>query len=75
MNLKALEAEMTRAAIFSTAIEIIALIIFFWLMYLVTKNAIRDGIKESGLVETWAKVVAEKKKEELKRLPDMRAER
>lgn len=32
------------------AAEIIALLFFCWLMYIVTKLAIRDGIKESGLV-------------------------
>ena len=76
MNWKALEAEMTRAAIFGTAVEIIAVMIFLWLMYWVTKNAIRDGIKESGIVETWAKSVAiAKQREELKDLHNMRADR
>lgn len=31
--------------------ELLLLIGFFWLMYWITKRAIRDGIRESGLIE------------------------
>jgi hypothetical protein len=71
-NIKAFEAELTRFAIFSIALEIIALILFFLILYWVIKSAIRDGINESRLGERRTVFTA---REETKDLPPMRAER
>lgn len=71
-NIKGFEAELTRIAIFSVAMEIIALILFFWVLYVVIKSAIRDGINESRLGERRTVITA---REETKDLPPMRAER
>lgn len=71
-NIKGFEAELTRIAIFSVAMEIIALILFFWVLYVVIKSAIRDGINESRLGERRTVITA---REETKDFPPMRAER
>jgi hypothetical protein len=51
MNLHTLEVEMARQAIFLFAVSILVTAICLWLTYLLIKLAIRDGIKESGLIE------------------------
>lgn len=73
MNLKAFELEMTRLAIFSGAVELIAFMLAMWCLYVVIKSAIRDGIKESGLVRNWA-TTAQIKRDKTD-LPDMKADR
>ena len=74
MNWKTFEAELTRIAIFSAAMELIAVIVFFWLLYVVIKSAIRDGINESRLGDRWSQAVV-KSREDVDKLPQMRAER
>lgn len=65
MNLDAitrqLEMEMQRQAIASLVVLAVFLAVMFWLLYIVVKAAIRDGIKESGLVPTWAETVKRSK--------------
>lgn len=56
-----LELEMQRQAIFEIAFLLIVLIVSCWLTYWVIKCAIRDGIRESGLVGNWAQTVANAK--------------
>lgn len=73
-NTKALEMELTRIAIFWAAVELIAVILFFWILYVVIKSAIRDGINESRLGNRWQQTVAASR-EEKSDLPPMRAER
>ena len=46
-----MEIQMGRWILAVILLETAALAFFLWLMYVVTKNAIRDGIKESGLVQ------------------------
>lgn len=46
-----MEIQMGRAAAGGLFLELLLLIGFVWLMYWVTKRAIRDGIRESGLIE------------------------
>lgn len=76
MNINAFEQEMTRLAVFWTAIEIIAFIVTMWVLYAVIKAAVRDGINESGLVKSWATTARKTRSEEAKdNLPDMRADR
>lgn len=76
MNLNALEAAMARQALFELAIAFVLLIGIFWVMYVLTKAAIRDGIKEglreSGLVNAIARSGAPST---AAGLPDMRAGR
>lgn len=50
-NAKALEAELTRMLVFSAAIDLVVLIVSLWVLYLVIKAAVRDGINESRMVE------------------------
>ncbi len=51
------EQEAQRQALLSLVILCVFIAIMFWLLYIVIKAAIRDGIKESGLVPTWAETV------------------
>lgn len=71
---KAFEAELTRITIFWTAVEIVAAIIFFWVLYLVIKAAVRDGVNESRLGARWTRTVAESRAR-ADDLPPMKAER
>lgn len=79
MNLEALqrqvELEMQRQAIFALAVAAILFIVGAWVTYLVVKAAIRDGIKESGLVESWDTTARKARTEGETTLPEMRAER
>ena len=46
-----------------------------WLTYIVIKAAIRDGIKESGLVRTWADTARDARaSSDSKGMPPMRAD-
>lgn len=40
-----------RAFFFWGGISLISLLLGIWITYLVIKNAVRDGIRESGLIE------------------------
>jgi hypothetical protein len=53
----AMEAALTRYAIFSFAVSVLVFMVTMWVLYFVIKSAIRDGIIESGLVERWATTV------------------
>lgn len=77
MNLQALQAEFQRQAIFELAIFLILTMVGFWITYIVIKTAIRDGINESNLVNSWSKTAeAAKEREAISRaLPDMKADR
>jgi hypothetical protein len=72
--MKAFEIEMTRLTLAYAVWEAIAFAIAMAVLYYVVKCAIRDGIQESGLVQTWrtTSAAARSGKQEL---PDMRAER
>lgn len=52
-ELKAFEVEMTRIAVFWTALEILAWCLFFVVLYFVVKAAVRDGINESRMGGKW----------------------
>lgn len=72
MDIRALEIAVQREAIFSLAVLIVLTIAMIWITYVIIKNAIRDGIRESGLIEA-----ARSRNIETKRafdLPDMRAD-
>ena len=51
MDWKAIENELLRFQIWVAAISFIATVAWIWISYIVIKNGIRDGIKESGLLE------------------------
>lgn len=51
MNITALQEELTRLTIFFTTMTIIATAIGLWVLYEIIKAAVREGIKESGLIE------------------------
>lgn len=79
MNLHAFEMQMQRLVLLEIAVGIIAILITAWISYVVLKAAIRDGIKESGLVDSWERTVAKEREKNLDTrpagLPDIRAER
>jgi hypothetical protein len=54
MNFRDLEAAITRESLYQLSIMLLIVAGFFWVLYAVTKAAIRDGIKEglhqSGLM-------------------------
>jgi hypothetical protein len=46
-----MEFEMTRLLLFSAAASLAGFIVTMWVIYVVVKSAIRDGIRDSGLLE------------------------
>lgn len=58
------QIEAQREALLLLIILVVFIAIMFWLSYIVIKAAIRDGIKESGLVPTWAETVRKSKEQE-----------
>ena len=71
MNWRGLEAEITRMQIHLAALELIAFIVFFVVLYFVVKAAVRDGINEANRASRWERTVSKATAD----LPDMRAER
>ena len=74
MQMTQLEFELARAGLFVIGVWVISTAIGLWVMYWLIKSAIRDGINESRLVDSWAKTVAKERKPDLGNLPDMRAD-
>lgn len=77
---KAFEIELQRQALVSLLVLLIFFAVGMWALYHVIKAAIRDGIRESGLLEvrqqTWrAAVNASSGPDTIPHMPDMRAER
>lgn len=56
-NFAAMNAEITRQLIFGAAIWLLGWMLFFWLLYLVVKAAVRDGINESRMGDRWKQAV------------------
>lgn len=78
--LRALEIELQRQALISLLILIVLFAMAMWVLYLVLKAAIRDGIRESGLLEARRSnrvpaVHVAAGSETIPPMPDMRAER
>ena len=71
MNWRGLEAEITRMQIHLAALELIAFIVFFAVLYFVVKAAVRDGINEANRASRWQRTVSKATED----MPDMRAER
>ena len=77
---RAMEIELQRQALISLIVLIVFFAITMWVLYLVIKAAIRDGIRESGLLErrsaTWASTVrSSSSPDTIPQMPEMRAER
>lgn len=74
--MKQLEIELTRLAIWYVAAYLLGFIITMLALYYVIRSAIRDGIRDSGLVQTWQRIVASQMKPHADTLPpDIRADR
>ena len=71
MNWRELEAEITRMQIHLAALELIAFIVFFVVLYFVVKAAVRDGTNEANRASRWQRTVSKATED----MPDMRAER
>lgn len=83
MDFQALEIELTKMAVWVAAAQLLAFCITMFVLYLVIKAAIRDGINESKLVNrTWQEGAADPMardavrgvKEAAKVLPPMHAD-
>jgi hypothetical protein len=78
MTLRALQHELVIQQIFIFSILVALFFIANWIFYLAMKAAIRDGIKESGLVQDWKYYAknADLNKDAKRKvhLPDMRAD-
>lgn len=74
MNFNALQAQIERAMFWTTIAECIAGALGLWLMYWLTKTAVRQGIKESGLIEALQRSRRENERQR-DDLPEMRADR
>jgi hypothetical protein len=78
--LNAVQAEMQRQVLIALLISLMCFIVTMWVLYVVIKAAIRDGIRESGLIESrltsWSSVVkAAGGPDTVPHIPEMRAER
>jgi hypothetical protein len=78
MTLRALQHELVIQQIFIFSILVALFFIANWIFYLAMKAAIRDGIKESGLVQDWKYYARNadlnKNAERRVQLPEMRAD-
>lgn len=78
MNFETLQIELTRIAIWAIAAQVVAFLATMFVLYLVIKSAIRDGINESKMGDTWrwhVSASAAAPHEGAKDLPPMRADR
>ncbi|MBA2676138.1 hypothetical protein [Ramlibacter sp.] len=76
MDIKALEAAILRDQLVLLAITAISVIITIVISYLVLRAAIRDGIRESGLVQAMSRVAGTTPPlRDTTNLPEMRADR
>lgn len=57
-NLKEFEMQMTKAAFQLMVLEAIGFMLAMWVLYIVIKYAIRDGINESRLGNDWQRTAA-----------------
>lgn len=76
MNFETLQIELTKMAAWAIFAEAIAFAAGMMVLYFVLKAAIRDGINESKMGDTWRRHVnVARTTEEVKDLPPMRADR
>lgn len=70
MNAETFTEQINRTLVWLFAVELIAVIVTLFLLYLVIKAAIRDGIRESGVIDAM-----HRRHIDTKNLPEGRAER
>ncbi|NPC57018.1 hypothetical protein [Caenimonas soli] len=58
MNVQAFQLELTRMLLWYLGLSLVGFIATMWVLYIVVKSAIRDGINESGLVGNWRRTAA-----------------
>lgn len=76
MDMRAFEAAIVRAQLFELAVILVCLILSILITYLVLRAAIRDGIRESGLIEALGRSATRTPRIGTDvELPDIRAER
>jgi heme/copper-type cytochrome/quinol oxidase subunit 2 len=78
--LNALQAEIQRQVLIAMLISVVCFVVTMWVLYMVIKAAIRDGIQESGLIEnrraSWSSAVtAASGPDTVPHMPEMRADR
>jgi hypothetical protein len=78
--LNALQAEIQRQVLIAMLISAVCFVVTMWVLYIVIKAAIRDGIQESGLIEgrraSWNSAVkAASGPDTVPHIPEMRADR
>jgi hypothetical protein len=74
MDLGAFNAKLTQLTIFWTAVEIAVFICVMFALYFVVKAAVRDGVRESGLLEALKRSAKLQNSDVAAKLPDMRAD-
>lgn len=70
--MKEFEQQMTALAIRATIFEIVMFLIGMFILYIVIRAAVRDGIKESGIVDA---ITSLRRPVETPNLPPMKADR
>jgi hypothetical protein len=78
--LNALQAEIQRQVLIAMLFSVVCFVVTMWVLYMVIKAAIRDGIQESGLIESrrasWSSAVkAASGPDTVPHIPEMRADR
>jgi hypothetical protein len=79
-SLNALQAEIQRQVLIGVLLSVVCFVVTMWVLYMVIKAAIRDGIQESGLIESrrapWSSAVkAAGRPDTVLHIPEMRAGR
>ena len=73
--MQGLTIELTQGLLLGVVLSAIASTLAMWVLYITIKAAVRDGIKESGLGDTWGKTVAQAELvQAMSKLPEMRAD-
>lgn len=70
MNFAKMQLELDRLVFISFVAELIAFLIAMWVLYMVIKAAVRDGLRESGLVEALRRRSVIPKPEDAAALPE-----
>jgi heme/copper-type cytochrome/quinol oxidase subunit 2 len=78
--LNALQAEIQRQVLIAMLLSVVCFVVTMWVLYMVIKAAIRDGIQESGLIESRRALVEQRGEsggwpDTVLHIPEMRADR
>ena len=75
MDIQAFEIQLTRFWLWYIGISLLGFIVSAYVAYLILRAAIRDGIRDSGLVKTWRHIAAQPEFGKDTLPPDMTATR